>query len=65
MENEKMGMSEMNHCLNCNRSENEIPLVSLRFRGEGNWICSQCLPILIHNAHELETKLEIQTTDKK
>ena len=59
-----MGTIDMNHCLNCGRSENEIPLVVLRFRGEGNWICSQCLPILIHHAHELESKLEIQASQE-
>ena len=60
-----MGMNGMKHCLNCSRSENEMPLVALSFRGDSNWICSQCLPILIHHAHELEGKLEIQATDKK
>ena len=60
-----MGMSELNNCLNCNRSENEMPLVVLSFRGESNWICSQCLPILIHHLHELESKLDIQAAEKK
>lgn len=44
-------------CLNCNRTESEIPLVNLRYKGRNEWICSQCLPVLIHHAHELADKL--------
>ena len=44
-------------CLNCSRSENEIPLVSLRYAGGQAWICSQCLPTLIHKPEQLTTKL--------
>lgn len=44
-------------CLNCERSESEIPLVSLRHAGRQAWICSQCLPILIHHPHKLAGKL--------
>lgn len=45
------------HCLNCNRPETEIPLVSLRYAGQPNWICSQCLPYLIHQPQQLVGKL--------
>ena len=45
------------HCLNCNRSETEIPLVSLRYAGSQAWICCQCLPTLIHQPHRLAGKL--------
>jgi hypothetical protein len=45
------------HCLNCNRPETVIPLVSLRYAGSQTWICSQCLPILIHHADQLTHKL--------
>lgn len=45
------------HCLNCNRSETVIPLVSLRYAGSQTWICSQCLPTLIHHADQLAHKL--------
>jgi len=44
-------------CLNCNRSETEIPLVSLRFAGNSAWICSQCLPVLIHHPQQLAGRL--------
>ncbi len=45
-------------CLNCNRPETERPLVSLRYRGKPAWICTQCLPILIHHPQRLSGKLE-------
>ncbi len=45
------------YCLNCLRPETVIPLVSLRYSGRGAWICSQCLPILIHNPQKLAGRL--------
>ena len=47
----------LNHCLNCNRSETEMPLVALRYAGNPAWICSQCLPMLIHQPQHLAGKL--------
>ena len=44
-------------CLNCNRPETAIPLVSLRYAGQSAWICSQCLPVLIHQPERLAGKL--------
>ncbi len=45
-------------CLNCERTEDETPLVSLRYHGGGLAICPQCLPILIHQPEKLEDKLK-------
>ncbi len=45
-------------CLSCGRSEAEVPLLALRFNGDSAWICSQCLPVLIHNPHRLTDKLQ-------
>jgi len=45
------------HCLNCGRSEDEVPLVTLRYSGEARWICSQCFPLLIHHPERLSSKL--------
>ena len=50
--------NEMFTCLNCGSSETGVPLVAIRFNGEENWICSQCLPILIHKSHQLTEKLQ-------
>ena len=43
-------------CLQCQRSDFEVPLISLQHRGRPVWICTQCLPILIHNPNRLATK---------
>ncbi len=40
-------------CLNCKRNEMEAVLLSIRFRGNDGWICSQCFPTLIHNPGKL------------
>jgi hypothetical protein len=44
-------------CLSCGRAETELPLVALRYDGAQAWICSQCLPILIHHPQRLAGKL--------
>ncbi|GAB4282615.1 MAG: hypothetical protein Kow0080_36550 [Candidatus Promineifilaceae bacterium] len=52
-------MSETNEliCLNCGKSEKEAPLLNIRFNGQMQWICSSCLPILIHRPSQLASKL--------
>ncbi len=47
----------MHTCLNCGRSEEKIPLVTLTFKGETQYICPQCLPVLIHKSQQLVEKL--------
>jgi len=44
-------------CLNCELSELEVPLLHLRFDTKELWICSQCLPTLIHAPQKLIGKL--------
>jgi hypothetical protein len=44
-------------CLNCGVSEQERPLVTLKFQEKDRYICPQCLPILIHKPHELTDSL--------
>ena len=46
------------HCLSCNISESEIPLVNLRYDGKPAYICSRCLPLLIHHPEQLIGKLK-------
>ena len=45
-------------CLSCNRSENEIPLVTLTYSAKPAYICSHCLPLLIHHPDQLIGRLE-------
>ena len=47
----------MKNCLNCGKSEQEVPLLHLTFKGESKHICAQCLPILIHKPQQLADKL--------
>ena len=44
-------------CLSCERPETAVPLVSLRYAGQAAWICSQCLPTLIHHPERLIGRL--------
>ena len=46
------------HCLNCKQSEHKTPLLHLHYNGDERWICSQCLPILIHTPQKLVGKIE-------
>ncbi len=45
-------------CLNCDRSESHVPLLQLRFKGEEILICSQCLPVLIHEPEKLVGRMK-------
>ena len=46
-----------NQCLNCGKTDQQAPLLSLTFKGEAKHICAQCLPILIHKPLMLVEKL--------
>jgi hypothetical protein len=52
-------MNEQNEkvCLNCNRTDKQIPLISISFKGAEKYICPQCLPVLIHKTQQLADKL--------
>jgi hypothetical protein len=45
-------------CLNFNRSEHEIPLVTLQYQGKQVYICSQRFPTLIHSPAKLTGNLK-------
>ena len=44
-------------CAYCGRDSQEVPLLALRYQERAAWICSQHLPILIHNPRQLAGKL--------
>ena len=51
-------------CLNCGSSEQERPLITIKFQGQDYYVCPQCLPILIHKPDQLVDKLpSFQPTD--
>jgi hypothetical protein len=45
------------HCVSCDRTAEEVPLLSLTHRHGAAYICPQCLPILIHKPQQLLDKL--------
>lgn len=51
-------MTEAPRCLACERSQDDVPLVSLVYRGAAHWICPQHLPLLIHDPARLAGKIE-------
>jgi hypothetical protein len=48
---------EAKQCLNCRRTDEAVPLITLQFMGGTVWMCPQCLPILIHSPQKLTGKL--------
>ena len=48
----------MKSCLNCGKTEGQIPLIGLQYMGESVHICSQCFPMLIHSPAKLAGKLK-------
>ena len=44
-------------CLNCGRTDKQVPLLHLTFQGGPKYICPQCMPVLIHKPQQLTDKL--------
>ncbi|MGA7613847.1 MAG: hypothetical protein WBX15_01585 [Thermoanaerobaculia bacterium] len=44
-------------CIACDRDSTSVPLITFEFRGETHSICSQHLPILIHDPAQLTGRL--------
>jgi len=44
-------------CLNCGLSEQEKPLLTIKYQSSEIYICPQCLPVLIHKPAHLAQKL--------
>ena len=58
-------MEQVLECLNCGRTEEEVPLVSQRYRGRQVWICTACMPIVIHHPHLVADKLEAAAEEEE
>ena len=50
-------MTSKTICFNCERSEAEVPLIRWRYQGGGVWVCSQCMPLLIHKLDQVKEVL--------
>jgi hypothetical protein len=44
-------------CLACQKTSDEMPLISVEYRGTNFWICTQHFPMMIHRPAELAGKL--------
>ncbi len=44
-------------CVYCERDSTEVPLITLTFGGKQLHICTQHLPVLIHDPSQLAAKL--------
>ena len=44
-------------CFNCARTDQEIPVISWRYKGEALWVCSECMPNLIHKWEKVVAQL--------
>ena len=44
-------------CVLCGRDQDLVPLVAVRFKNKDFWICSQHLPVLIHDPAQLTGSL--------
>jgi len=40
--------NEIKTCFNCGRDENNGYLFPVRTKGDDKWVCSRCIPMLIH-----------------
>ena len=45
------------HCVHCERSSDQVPLIALKYQEKDYWICPQHLPIVIHQPQKLLGKL--------
>ncbi len=45
------------HCLVCEKTSAEVPLLTIAYQDREFWICPQHLPILIHKPSNLADRL--------
>ncbi len=50
-------MSDKSQCIVCQKTDQQVPIVTFKFKGQKYGICSEHMPILIHKAQELESLL--------
>jgi hypothetical protein len=55
-----MNHSSDERCLNCGRTDADVPISVWRYQGHDMHICSVCLPILIHERATLVVKLRAE-----
>ena len=48
-----MSSTQKNCCVLCKQDSDQVPLVPIQYRGQQLWICSQHMPVLIHEPNKL------------
>jgi hypothetical protein len=51
-------------CVNCNRTDAQVPLGAWRYRGEQLWICPDCMPAFIHQRDTIMTRMESSSANR-
>jgi hypothetical protein len=49
-------------CLNCDRTEAQLPILAWHFQGRSLWVCSECTPHLIHHPERILARWHAQAT---
>ena len=49
--------TEKSACAYCQRTGDEVPLLTLNYQEKTSWICPQHLPVLIHKPEKLIGKV--------
>lgn len=44
-------------CLNCEKTDHEAPILTVRFEDQDVQMCTSCLPVLIHQPQRLTGRL--------
>jgi hypothetical protein len=52
-----MSVETTARCIHCERTVEEVPLLTLTHRAGAAYICPQCLPVLIHQPQQLLSRL--------
>ncbi len=60
-----MENAKTHSCINCGASENEVPLIEIRFSGSTGHLCSQCIPVMIHEPSKMAHKLSEISKENK
>lgn len=45
-------------CFNCDRNEDMIPVIAWRYQGQALWVCSECMPLLIHKWQQVAANIQ-------
>ena len=40
-------------CFNCERTDAQVPITDWQYQGNRLWVCSQCMPLLIHKLDQV------------